>query len=188
MGFIPNNNVYPNGSIFVNLQVLLSNQVQFLSSTSRAIYDDIDFFETPFLANTNGLDGGEAGAPYESYGLRSTRTRQDIRRATKRFAGVVKGDVGAGGVLTPNTLSLVENVGTAMGAPLTIDDNGNLITFVPCVASKEKYTVPGSSPPRFAYRYYPTLAQQQAQIATSILWEPYTTTRTQTSRQYGQGQ
>ena len=68
------------------------------------------------------------------------------------------------------------------------DDEGNTLTFTPIVCKKQKYAVPDSDPVRYAYRYFPTEAEQMDEIAEGVTWQAYTQTRSQTSRQYGRGQ
>jgi hypothetical protein len=58
------------------------------------------------------------------------------------------------------------------------------VTFTPVIVGKQQYTTPSGNT---AYRYYPTLTEQNLHLASNPVWEPYTTVRTQTSRQYGRG-
>jgi hypothetical protein len=73
---------------------------------------------------------------------------------------------------------------TQMNAALTYDDEGNTLTFTPCISQKEEYTTPSG---KKAYRYFSTELLQAPHNAVGIRWEAYTTQRTQNSRQYGKG-
>jgi hypothetical protein len=74
-----------------------------------------------------------------------------------------------------------------MGAIITYDDEGNTISFAPAIVGKEKYTPDPLKPDRYAYRYYPTLAEQMEHVAQGFNWDVYNQVRTQVSRQYGRG-
>lgn len=185
-GAIPDNLIYPAGSLFVTLMGGLSSQLKITSVVARAaaLYAPTDFYERPFPTPYVGGNSGQALSPAMAYGFRTSRIRLDIDRGTKRFAGVTETESDAGGVLSAATMAFLTSVATKMSAPLTYNDEGNTVTYTPCVVGKEKYTTPKGQK---AYRYYPTLAEQLDHIATGILWQPYDTVRTQTSRQYGRG-
>ena len=187
-GAIPTAGVFPSGSIFAAIKGLLSNSVIFTQINARALYDVVDFYETPFPANTFGAVTGDSGSPVDAYGFRTNRVRTDIRRATKRFVGVAESQISTGGSLNSSAIAAVADLATKMSTNLSYDDEGNTLTFTPVVLKKEKYTVPGSDPVRYAYRYFPTEAEQLDEMAEGVTWEAYTTVRSQTSRQYGRGQ
>lgn len=188
MGFIPDNGVYPTGKIFHNLRQLQSANVSYIQVTCRDVYSNIDFYENPYVTNPTGaISNSDGMSPTSAYGLRTNRTRNDVRRGQKRFVGVVESGSGPGGVIPAGTLGTLATLATSMSAALTITDEGNTVTFNPVVVAKEKYEVEGSDPARFAYRYYPTFAAQSQRIMSGILYDPYATIRSQTSRQYGRG-
>lgn len=163
----------------------LQNQgVNFVDIEARDIYSDLDFYTRPFASSTNGQGLGEGMSPVMAYGFRTSRTRRDIRRATKRFVGAEEGNVAQAGVLTSGVLTVMEELADLMEEPLTYDDEGNTLTFVPAVCSKEEYTTPSG---KKAYRYRANEALQLDFTATGFLWEVYDTIRTQNSRQYGRG-
>jgi len=110
--------------------------------------------------------------------------RLDIDRGTKRFVGVPETAVLSGGVIGAAFYAELVQTAEAMSAILSYNDEGNTVTFAPCIVHKEEYTTPRG---RKAYRYYPALSEQLSNIATGIVWQPYTTVRTQNSRQYGRG-
>jgi hypothetical protein len=71
-----------------------------------------------------------------------------------------------------------------MSATLTYDDEGNTLSFQPCVVGREWRE---GNTGKFAYRYYETESEQLENVATSVTWQPYSTVRTQVYRQYGRG-
>lgn len=185
-GAIPDNGIYPANAPFYNILVTLSSQFKVSSMIARAAsnYSPSDFYERPFVTPYSGSDGGEPMSPVLAYGYRTNRVRTDIDRATKRFAGVVESGVAAGGVIEAGKLGFLEIAAAKMSEILTYDDEGNTVTFSPCVVSKEEYVTPRG---HRAYRYYPTLSEQLEHTATGVQWQPYATVRTQGSRQYGRG-
>lgn len=186
MGFVPDEEGdYPPTLIFSKLGLLQANEVEYIQVSARAIYDVTDFYSLAFPPNTHGSAGaGNAVSPADAYGLRTNRIRQDIARGTKRFVGVSEGAVGNGGVLNSAGQSLLDDLAVQMSAAVVYPFTDSEVVFTPVIVSKEKYETPSG---RYAYRYYPTLAQQQLHLAENPTWEIYTTTRTQTSRQYGRG-
>lgn len=176
---------YPDTGIFFQMLSFVSTSMIWDEVVVKALYDVLDFYTLPFIPPATGTEGLTPGlSPAIAYGFRTSRVRQDVDRGTKRLAGVVEGAVEAGGVINGTYLASMNELATRMGATLTYNDEGNTITFIPCILKKQKYTTPSG---RSAYRQYPTLAEQEQNLATGFLWQPYNTTRTQTSRQYGRG-
>jgi hypothetical protein len=87
-------------------------------------------------------------------------------------------------VFGSGTLGAMELLASVMGDTLTYDDEGNTLTYTPCVVQKEKYTTPSG---KDAYRYYATESAQAPHLAVGVAWEVYDTERSQVSRQYGHG-
>lgn len=172
--------------ILANMQ---NTGVTFDLLSVKNLYSVTDFYESPFVQPLAGVvTGGENMSPFIAYGFRTNRVRTDVRRATKRFAGCNEVGVGPNGVITNTFLTTQMNaVRVAMGAVLTYDDEGNTITYNPCVCGKEKYIPDPAKPERVAYRYYPTEAEQLAKTAVGIVWDAYPNARSQTSRQVGRG-
>lgn len=186
-GAIDTSGVFPPLKPFQLIMNCLSSSFAVDTIEARACsnYDVEDFYERPFLTPYAGnISATQGMSPTQAYGFRTSRVRLDIDRGTKRFAGVTEGNVDAGGVVIAGMQTLLNAAADAMSEVLSFDDEGNIISYAPCVVQKEDYITPSG---RKAYRYYPTLAEQLTHIATSIQWQPYTTTRTQTSRQYGRG-
>jgi hypothetical protein len=150
----------------------------------RNVYDPTDFIDLPFNPTVAGLGVGEVLSPINAFGLRSNRTRLDIGRGYKRFAGVpesssaTKGDIAAGALTALNALAALH------GDILTYTDGALTDSFTPVVVKKLKYTTPSG---RTAYKYYPTEAEQLTKLAVGVVWESYTNVRSQVSRQYGRG-
>lgn len=188
MGFIPDNAIYPPDTIFATMRSLQPATVAYRQVLARDVYSSTDFWENPYLTQPTGTNASEGLSPTVAYGWRTNRVRYDIGRGYKRLVGVTEGASGPGGVFSSAVLTLMGTLANQMSAPLNVDDSGNTVTFIPCVVKKERYTVPNTNPPRQAYRYYPDEEEQMDNVATGILWQSYTQSRTQTSRQYGRGE
>lgn len=181
---------FPVGSFAASIRGLLATTLRIVSVQAKAIYDPTDFYELPYAQTITGGSAGEGSAPFIAYGYRTNRVRTDVARGTKRFAGVPESNVGQGGVMTAGTVTAMAAVAAKMTESVVYEDSDPDITFQPCVAGKEKYEVEVDGVPtgRFAYRYYPVEADQLEKLALGIIWQPYDTARSQTSRQYGRGQ
>lgn len=166
------------------LQAVQHSDVVFKNMVIKNLYSTTDFYELPFVSGTIGkFVTGESMPPFVSMGFRTNRVRSDISRGTKRFIGLSE-TWQANGQLIASALTGLDDVAEQMSRVLTYDDEGNTLSFAPAVCGKEKYATPSG---RDAYRYYATEAEQLAQTATGVLWTPYSTTRSQTTRQYGRG-
>lgn len=189
LGAIPSVGVYPVGGLMWLIALTQYASVSFTEITVRDLYDPAQFYSTLFLEPLVGqYVAGQAMPPFTAMGYGSTRTRLDVRRGTKRFAGVPESEQDSGVLNTAFVIGEMADVATAMSDILEYDDEGQPLTFAPVILSREKYTVPGSDPERYAYRYWPTEAEQRTHMMTGIIWSPYNTVRSQTSRQYGRGQ
>jgi hypothetical protein len=188
MGFLPVTTTLGAGTVGGTLQAMLANDLIFNSAIARAVYIDDDFYDSPFLTNTIGALGGGVNSlsPLDAYGWFSSRVKQSIGRGYKRFPGMVESATESGGVLTSAVLALMQDVSDAMSATLVFSDEGESLTYVPCIVQKEKYVVPDSG--KNAYRYYADETVQLAHTAQGINWTAYENQRSQTSRQYGRGQ
>jgi len=186
LGFLPVSTTFLNTTVAGRWQGLVNPNFFFIQAVARAVYVDDDFYGNGFLANTIGINtvGGNPMSPISSFGFRSNRVKQSIGRGYKRFAGVAEAAVGDGGVFTSGTLGAMELLAEVMGETLVYDDEGNSLTYVPCVVQKLKYTTPSG---KEAYKYYPSEAAQAPHIAEGVNWEVYDTERSQVSRQYGHG-
>lgn len=186
MGFIPSvpDQIFPSGTLFEALRANVTSEVSFVEIECRDVYSATDFYLAPFVQPVLGALPGGGLSPAAALGFRTSRVRTDIDRGTKRFVGVYGAYVGAGGVLGPFYQTGINLLAQRLGETLEYNDEGNTLTYNPAVVGKEQYQTPSG---RKAYRYYPTLAQQMQRVASGFLWQPYENTRTQRSRQYGQG-
>jgi len=143
-----------------------------------------DVYGSPYPPGVNGQYSGTAASPALSYALTSNRVRSDIRRGQKRLSGVSESAMAAGGVLESAFLTSLSYAASEMSAVLEYDDEGNTLTFTPCVLSFEEYE---PEPGKRAYRKWATEAAQLSHAAIGVLWSAQDTVRTQVSRQYGRG-
>lgn len=167
-------------------QELLSANVDFTAALAQDIYPNDDFYENVYTGVIGGV-GIAPASPVVSVGFRTSRTDRNIRRGTKRFAGIPNTIVASGGSIDPSARAGWDAFGDKLAEVLEYDDDGNTISYIPTIVSKKRYTVPGSSPARYAYQYYDTLAEQLEHVSQGFTWERYSNIRTQTSRQYGRG-
>lgn len=185
LGAIPDTGLYPTGGVMWILSLAQSTGVDFVQIMAKNLYSNTDFYQTPFVTALAGQSSGDSLPPTSAYGLRTNRTRLDIRRGFKRFAGVPEGGQNAG-TLSPVQLGLLQDVADVMSDVLEYDDEGNTLTYTPCILGRDAQTDPDDSTKRI-YPYYPTESEQLSHAMTSIIWEPYETVRTQTTRQFGRG-
>lgn len=180
---------YPAGTILDALTYTMTDDGVFEQLTALNVYSVTDFYQTPFVPPYAGKATGEGMSPFTSVGYRTNVVRRDISRGTKRTTAVPEAFVGDGGTIDISGGSRAADVASRMTDVLTYDDEGNTLTFTPCVVSKQRYEVEVDGEPtgRFAYRYYPTEAEQLEHIAAGVTWSPYANVRSQVSRQYGRG-
>jgi len=190
LGFIPDGTppAFPADTVFAAIRSAQSNQVRYTSALVSALsdYDLADFYTRPFIADTRGQNTDQALSPTIAFGFRTNRVTRAIRRATKRLVGVPEMATAAGGVIAESYVAPLQLIATRMSEVLVYDDEGNTLSFTPCVVSQREIPNP-DKPGQFKRVYWPTLAEQLQHTAQGILWEAYNTTRTQTSRQYGRG-
>lgn len=188
MGFIPDGlGVFPDETVFHRLRYISAENVQWDAVQVRAAadYDVEDFYEVPYSTPIAGLYAtSEAASPVAAWGFRTNLVRLDIGRGFKRFVGIPEVAMGDGGILTNDAIASGVELAERMSDVLTYDDEGNTITFSPCVVSKLEYVAPSG---KRAYKYYSTLALQLTHVALGIQWSVYNQMRTQRSRQYGHG-
>lgn len=180
---------YPAAEMMRIIAAIQQNNVTFENITVKNLYSVTDFYSTPFVNALTGDQAGEANSPISAFGFYTNRVRTDIRRATKRFAGVAEAAAGSQGIITGGQLALMLTLANKMSANLTYDDAGNTLTFAPAVLGKQRYDPDSGnpSPTGRAYRYYPTEAEQLTKVAQGVIWNSYDTVRSQVSRQYGRG-
>lgn len=175
---------FESGSLARQWQTWVNEQVSFVSAYSRNLYSVSDFYETPYPSGVQGDIAQDALSPVMAFGLQTNRVRTDIRRGSKRFVGVGEGQTGSGGSLDSTTAAALDVLAGLMSDTLTYDDEGNTLTYVPCVLGLEKYTAPSG---KDAYRPYGTEVEQLDHVAAGVLWSVMPKLRSQVSRQYGRG-
>ena len=183
-GAIPTAGIVLSGSIFEQLQAMVSQYVIFNQVRVKNPYDVTDFYSVPFPNGTIGLQTGEALSPTAALSIFSNQTRLDIQAGQKRYVGVPESYSAAGGTLTSSAMTALQELADRHSEPLTYDDEGNTLTYNLVVA--KKYNDLEADPP-VVNAYWPTLTQQVANSAVGLLWTPRPYTSTQTTRQYGHG-
>jgi len=173
--------VLPADSVFGKIRAYTSQDLHYDEVIVKNIYSVTDFYTAPFSALVGGF-AESAASPFLAFGFRTNRVRADIARGTKRLAGVCESGMLQGGNLDAFALTNVQAMADKMEESIVYTDEGSPLTFTPCIVQKQKYTPVGSTKP--AYRYYPTLVEQEAHLATGIQWQPYEQVRSQVSRQY----
>lgn len=187
MGFIPSGDplAFPADSIAAQIQDLQNSSVEFLSVEARELYSVTDFYEAVYSPPLLGTDAsGTPVSPVMAFGLFSNRVRTDIRRGFKRFVGLGEVSMTTGGVLDSGFVDTLAILGDTMGEVLVGADSN----YRPCVISRKKEAIPDTDPVRYRYVLYPTPEEQDEHLAVGVTYAPYSTVRTQVSRQYGRGQ
>lgn len=186
MGFLAITTTFDTDTVAGKCQLLQNPQITYIQATARAVFIDDDFYGNGFLSGTIGVNpaGGNPLYGQATFPFRSNRVKQSIGRGYKRFAGVSEAMINDYSAFTATQLLNMEALADAMGETLTYDDEGNTLTFIPCVVQKEKYTTTSG---KTAYKYYGTELLQAAHIAQGIDWEVYTDMGTQNSRKVGRG-
>lgn len=173
-------------TILGQIQGLQTTDAVFVQMVAKNLYSNTDFFTYAFPPNTHGANNtGESLSPAMAFGFTSDRTRADIRRAQKRFVGVGENYVGSGGNIPADKLAALQILGDHMAAPNSVTLGGVTNVFTPYIFGREKYHPAGKT--TWAYKYYPTEAEQLAHIAKINAFTVKPNVRTQTSRQYGRG-
>lgn len=188
-GCIPVSGSLPADTLYKKILSIQVATVKYEQIIVKEIWDLADFFTAPFIPQTPGAQvDGNPLSPVMSYGFVSTQTTRAVRRGTKRFTGIPGGATSEGGGFSPTYLTTMGELAIMMGQSLQYPLTGTPeLTFVPVIAGKLRYDVPGTSPVRHAYKYYPDYAAQEPFLAFGIVWSNYVQQRSQTSRQYGKG-
>jgi len=175
------------GTIIYQWGLQVVDSFAFADIFVRDVYSDIDFYETPMVFSGDLAEQGLS--PAMAFGFKTNRTNLSVRRGQKRLCGVGEGASNSGGVLSTGALAACNTLAGLMSATLTYTDEGTPVSFNPVIVSKQKYDPETglADPDGTAYRYYPVPADQFTHLATGVTWTPYTTVRTQGSRQYGRG-
>lgn len=182
MGFVPTGSppAFPDDTIARAVQVMTSDDLQFLEVEVAELYTPTDFYVAAFSPAAHGQAEAGIASITDAYGLFSARVRTDIKRGFKRIPGV-PADVYAGGSLfNAPTLTALASLAAAMSVQL----EGATATYNPAVFQFEPYTTPKGN---VAYKKYATPEEQLEHVAYPLVWTGYDTVRTQVSRQIGRG-
>lgn len=187
MGLAPYNSipVFDDGSLASYLALAQVAPLAYVQAIAKNPYSVTDFYTYAFPADTHGQNGGQGLSPINAAGFTSDRTRADIRRAQKRFAGVSEDDVDALGVINADGRTVWEAVGNQLDNIIVLPlVGGGTFTITPYVFGTTPYTTPSG---KTAYHLYPTEAEQLAHIAKINQFSLKPDVRSQVSRQYGRG-
>lgn len=175
---------FPEETMARSMQDLQVGALQYVSAYARDLYSVTDFYESPYPSAVDGNQGSAAGAsPFEALGFYSSRVRTDVRRGQKRIAGYPGAWSTPGGVIQAAAADFIAGFAGEMSEVQSYDDEGNTLTYSPAVLGLEKVIVDGAP----VYRLYSTPEEQLEHAAVGVLWQPYSTARSQVSRQYGRG-
>jgi hypothetical protein len=177
-------NVFPVNTLANYMQQAAHSSLQYVSTYARNLYDPTDFYERPYVDPTYGILSGTATTPALAYGIQSNRVRTDIRRGSKRFAGVREESLGTGGYIESGTIGVMSGICDLLNAPISYDDEGATLSYRSTILSFKEYTTPRGNR---AYEKWPTESAQLARSAIGVTWAPMNPVRTQVSRQYGRG-
>lgn len=181
---LDNTGNYPTSGLFEYVRDVQAAAITHTEIQARDMYSVTDFYTRPFLSPPGGNNAGGGASPFEALGFKSNRVRSDVSRGYKRYAGIPPAFIGDGGLLQGGGISVGALLATKLGDILEYDDEGNTITFTPCVLGLDMYTSP---PARKAYRPYATETEQLAHTAVGVVWGTYDRIRSQVSRQVGHG-
>jgi hypothetical protein len=170
---------FEDGTVLGELFSVQSEGLVYQELQVEALYDVTEFYTTPYPTTQNGSQGGTAMSPFIAYAFRTNRIRTDIRRGFKRICGVSEQYVGEAGVVEAGMPALLDNLATAMSETLSYDDEGNTLTFQPCVLSLELVT-PVTNPRK--YKLYDTEAEQLDHAALGVVYSAGGFVTTQNSR------
>lgn len=188
MGFAPMGDIvaFGDGTIAKDLQGGQVDDVTFVQVICKNLYSVTDFYTYAFPANTHGGNAVDEGTPpFVSIGFTTDKTRADIKRGQKRFAGIPESAIGSGGVLTSTAIAAYQTLGDDMADINAVPVEGSAVLFTPYVFGLEKH--PATEDRGITYTYYETETEQLEHIARINQWTVKTTARSQTSRQYGRG-
>ena len=187
LGFIaptPPATAFASGSFALSLQENVCNDYTFQSFYVRNLYDVTDFVEQAYPATITGGQTTEVESPVMAIGLTGSRVRTDIKRASKRFAGIPDNLTDNLGILNATGLAVGNAWATKLSAVLEYTVGGASYSLAPAVLGLQAYTTPSG---KTAYRPYATESAQLEHIATGFTYTVQATLRSQVSRQVGRG-
>lgn len=187
LGFIaptPPATAFETGSFALSLQDNVCDDYIFKAFYVRNLYDVTDFVEQAYPATVTGTKTTEVESPVMALGLTGSRVRTDIKRASKRFAGIPDNLTDNLGILNSTGLAVGNAWADKLSDVLTYSVGGASYTLTPAVLGLQAYTTPSG---KTAYRPFSTESAQLDHVATGFTFTPMSTLRSQTSRQVGRG-
>lgn len=177
VGAIP---AYPDPSVFQSIREAQSTLCVYQEAEAKDMYSDADFYTRPFVGTVAGLVNDIGASRFEAMGFRTNRVRQSVGRGYKRIGGLVDSMLQTLGALSATGVARATEIADEMSQILEYDDEGNTLTFTPCVLSYEPFLTPGEPT---IYRPYETATEQLEHAAVGVLWSHYPSARSQVSRQ-----
>jgi len=167
------------------LKAIQSSGATWVQAVAKNIYDPTDYYAYAFPAGTvSNLSSSDQMSPVVAIGMSTDRTRSDIRRGQKRFAGILEGFLEGQGYLSSATVTAWQGLADAMADINVVPSGESAMTFTPYVFGRKK-TVDVDG--KISYPYWPTAEEQTAHAMRINAWTVKNTMRTQGTRQFGRG-
>ena len=125
--------LFATGTFALSLQDNVTNRLAFRSFYVRNLYDVTDFVEQAYPATITGTKTTDSMSPAMAIGLKGSRVRTDIKRASKRFAGVLENLTDNVGVLNETGLAVGSAWADKLSDVLTYSVGGASYTLTPAV-------------------------------------------------------
>jgi hypothetical protein len=103
--------------VFPDIKSVLASQATFTAVEWINYNDPSDFGLTPITTGQNGARSGEVLPAFIAWGFNYNRSSRVTRNGSKRFAGVMEGDV-INGLAVPAFLNVLEDVAGQLGQDL----------------------------------------------------------------------
>lgn len=163
-------------------QDAMPTQCRIVGLLGRNVYDPYMFQDR--VLSVNGDIIGDTLPPYVAVLVRSPRLAVGVRRLRKFLFPPTEGQQNKG-VLTTDALNAYQAI--ADGLADEIEDSSSGRDFRLVLARKERYIISGSSPIRYAWRYFDTLTEQLNWTLNVTDLQVDQLTTTMRSRMYGRG-
>jgi hypothetical protein len=149
----------------------------------RDLYSDTDFFDFVYGTPPTGGQPAEFTSPFASYAFRTNRVRLNVRRGSKRIAGVSEVQVTNGIVISGFRAALADFAQT-MSDTLTSTVLGSSLIFQPAVISLKRQISEETG--KVEYVLYPP-EEQLDHTAVGVNWQSLVNVTSQSTRKYGRG-
>ncbi len=185
-GCIESGGAYDPGTPFGSMKAFQTTDVSYQEVITKNLYSVTDFYTTAFAVGAHGDSSNASGAQpsFMAYPFRTNRVRTDIRRGQKRYVGIAEANVDNFGTIAGATFTALAAHAALLSDNLTYDDEGNTLTFSPCVIQLKKDVTDPDNP---KYIPWPTEAEQLAHLAQGVVWTALPAVTTQNSRKIGRG-